>query len=83
MMGKKKPPFESASNIVNKVEDMDSLNLEEKERCLSFGSSMIAINGMTVSDEAAKEIEMWKKGEQTFLTMFEKTLRRYGFPVDR
>lgn len=61
---------------------MDSLNLQEKERCSSFGYAMNAIEGVSVSEETAAEIDAWKSGTQTFLSVFENTLRRYGFPVE-
>ena len=61
---------------------MDSLNSQEKERCSSFGYAMNAIEGVPVSKETAAEIDAWKSGTQTFLSVFENTLKRYGFPVE-
>ena len=61
---------------------MDSLSAEEKEVCSSFGHAMNAIEGVAVSKETGEEIEAWKNGKQSFLTVFENTLRRYGFPVE-
>lgn len=61
---------------------MDSLSGEEKERCSSFGTSMNAIEGVAVSQETFTEIDAWKNGNQSFLAVFENTLRRYGFPVE-
>lgn len=61
---------------------MDSLSLEEKESCSSFAYAMNAIEGVPVSKETGADIDAWKKGTQTFLSVFENTLKRYGFPVE-
>ena len=61
---------------------MDDLETTERQECSSFGSAMNAIEGVAVSAETNNEIEKWKCGEKSFLTVFEDTLRRYGFPVE-
>ena len=61
---------------------MDDLDTLERHMCSSFGSAMNAIEGVAVSAETNNEIEKWKCGEKSFLTVFEDTLRRYGFPVE-
>ena len=61
---------------------MDELGERERFACSSFGSAMNAIEGVAVSDETNSEIEKWKHGDKPFLTVFEDTLRRYGFPVE-
>lgn len=61
---------------------MDTLNNYEKEKCASFGDAMNAIEGVAVSEETAAEINAWKKGDMPFLSVFEDTLKRYGFPVE-
>ena len=61
---------------------MDALNIEEKEKCASFGHAMNAIEGVAVSEETGIEIDAWKKGDVSFISVFENTLRRYGFPVE-
>lgn len=61
---------------------MDSLSLEEKESCSSFAYAMNAIEGVAVSKETGAEIDAWKNGTQTFLSVFENALKRYGFPVE-
>lgn len=61
---------------------MDSLSLKEKETCSSFAYAMNAIEGVPVSKETGAEIDAWKNGTQTFLSVFENTLKRYGFPVE-
>lgn len=61
---------------------MDDLATAEKHICSSFGNAMNAIEGVPVSTETHEEIEKWKRGDKSFLTVFEDTLRRYGFPVE-
>ena len=61
---------------------MDELDTAERQVCSSFGSAMNAIEGVAVSVETRHEIEKWKRGDKSFLTVFEDTLRRYGFPVE-
>ena len=62
-------------------EGMDTLTLEEKERCLSFAEAINAIEGLTISTELKQQLEKWKNGETTFYQVFEDTLKRYGFPI--
>jgi len=61
---------------------MDDLTADEKEMCSSFGYAMNAIEGVFVSNETADEIDAWKKGEKSFLTVFENTLKRHGFILE-
>lgn len=58
---------------------MDELNINKKEKCLSFSEAMLLIEGMKVSDEVALALEEWKEGNVTYLSIFESTLQRYGF----
>lgn len=61
---------------------MDELSEKEKERCSSFGSAMNAVEGVPVSTETNSGITAWKNGSQSFVSLFESTLRRYGFPTE-
>lgn len=61
---------------------MDGLSKTEKERCSSFGAAMNAVEGVPVSTDTNREITAWKNGSQTFISVFESTLRRYGFPTE-
>ena len=61
---------------------MDDLETTERHVCSSFGSAMNAIEGVAISIETHNEIEKWKRGDKSFLAIFEDTLRRYGFPVE-
>ncbi len=61
---------------------MDELDTTERHVCSSFGNAMNAIEGVAISTETHNEIEKWIRGDKSFLTVFEDTLRRYGFPVE-
>ncbi len=61
---------------------MDSLSKDEKEKCASFGNAMNALEGEPASKAAETEINEWKNGSRTFLSVFESALRRYGFPTE-
>ena len=58
---------------------MDELNINIKEKCLSFFEAMLSIEGMKVSNEVTLALEEWKEGKATYLSIFESTLQRYGF----
>ena len=58
---------------------MDELDINKKERCLSFSEAMLSIEGMKISEEVAFALEEWKEGKLRYLSIFESTLQRYGF----
>ena len=58
---------------------MDELNINIKDKCLSFSEAMLSIEGMKVSNEVTLAFEEWKEGKATYLSIFESTLQRYGF----
>ena len=58
---------------------MDELNINIKEKCLSFSEAMLSIEGMKVSNEVTLDFEEWKEGKATYLSIFQSTLQRYGF----
>lgn len=58
---------------------MDKLDINKKERCLSFSEAMLSIEGMKISEELAFALKEWKEGKATYLSIFESTLKRYGF----
>ena len=61
---------------------MDSISADEKEKRISFSDAMTSIEGVPVSDKVKKDLENWKNGNITFLSVFEQTLRRYGFVTE-
>jgi len=58
---------------------MDNLDAKEKTQCASFSSAMTSIEGVPISIQATKDIDDWKNGLKSYISMFEDTLRRYGF----
>lgn len=65
--------------LFNLCNGMDELDIHEKEKCLSFSEAMLSIEGIKVSEEVALALEEWKEGKRTYLSIFESTLKRYGF----
>ena len=61
---------------------MDSISADEKEKRISFSDAMTSIEGVPVSDQVKKDLASWKKGSISFLSIFEQTLRRYGFVTE-
>lgn len=61
---------------------MDSISADEKEKRISFSDAMTSIEGVPVSDRVKNDLVNWKNGNITFLSVFEQTLRRYGFVTE-
>ena len=58
---------------------MDMLSADQKGRCISFADAMNAIEGVPASAQTSKELGDWQAGKTSYLSVFEATLRRYGF----
>ncbi len=58
---------------------MDSLSNEQKERSASFANALNAIEGVYASKTTQKNIDKWKVGEESFISIFQSTLSMYGF----
>lgn len=61
---------------------MDNISSEEKEKRISFSEAMTSIEGVPVSDRVKSDLANWKNGNISFLSVFEQTLRRYGFATE-
>ena len=61
---------------------MDNISSEEKEKRISFSDAMTSIEGVPVSDRVKSDLANWKNGNISFLSVFEQTLRRYGFATE-
>ena len=61
---------------------MDSISAYEKEKRNSYSDAMTSIEGVSVSDRVKKDLANWKNGNITFLSVFEQTLKRYGFVTE-
>jgi len=61
---------------------MDDISREVRESCVSFSDAMTSIEGVPVSANLQNDLNCWKNGDVSFLTVFEHTLRHYGFAVE-
>lgn len=61
---------------------MDNLTAEQKKRSSSFAGAMNAVEGIPVSEQTARDIVAWQSGNKPFLSIFEATLKRYGFSAE-
>ena len=68
--------------VIKMSSGMDELDSVEKQKCASFGNAMNAVEGVPVSEQTGAEIKEWEDGKRTFLSVFESTLRRYGFHAE-
>ena len=60
---------------------MDCLSQEERERAVSFGFALNAMEGGVTSEQSAADIAAWCSGSISYLAAFESILNRYGFPT--
>ena len=58
---------------------MDMLSADQKGRCISFADAMNAIEGVPASAQTSTGLADWQAGKTSYLSVFEATLRRYGF----
>lgn len=61
---------------------MDSLSNAQKERSTSFADTLNAIEGVYASDTTKQNIDRWIIGEESFISVFESTLKMYGFVAE-
>lgn len=61
---------------------MDSLTAEQKRQSSSFASAMNAVEGFPVSEQTTQDIAAWQNGNKPFLSIFQATLKRYGFSAE-
>ena len=61
---------------------MEELSTDAKVRASSFAEAMNAIEGIPATSEMKSNINAWHSGEVTFLSLYEATLKKYGFPVE-
>ncbi len=66
-------------DLFNLCSGMDELDIHKKDRCLSFSVAMLSIEGMNVGDEVEFVLQEWKEGKKAYLSIFESTLKKYGF----
>ena len=61
---------------------MEHLSFENRRKASSFAYSMNAIEGVYATEETRTSVGRWIEGEETFLSVYESTLKKYGFPVE-
>lgn len=61
---------------------MDEIEKTVKKQCLTFADAMTSIEGVPVSKTAQEDLNDWLSGKATLISVFESTLKRYGFPVE-
>ena len=61
---------------------MDRLSADERQKASSFATAMNAVEGVYASKETQNAVGAWIAGEVSFLSVYERTLKKYGFPVE-
>ncbi|MFV0516941.1 MAG: hypothetical protein ACK5MV_06060 [Aminipila sp.] len=61
---------------------MDSLSNAQKSSSVSFANTLNAIEGVYASNTLEQNVDKWKAGEETFISIFKSTLTMYGFAVE-
>jgi hypothetical protein len=61
---------------------MDSLSNVQKERSTSFANALNAIEGVYASKTTQQNIDKWKVGDESFISIFQSTLNMYGFMAE-
>lgn len=61
---------------------MDMLSKVQKERSASFANALNAIEGVYASKITEQSIDKWKVGEESFISIFQSTLKMYGFSAE-
>jgi len=62
--------------------NMDSLSNVQKERSAAFANALNAIEGVYASKTAQQNIDKWKAGDESFISIFKSTLNMYGFVAE-
>lgn len=68
-------------NLLKLSSNMDSLSTIQRECSASFANSLNAIEGVLASDTTQQNITKWINGEETYISVFQSTLTKYGFKV--
>ena len=61
---------------------MDSLSSLQREHSASFANALNAIEGVYASKATQENIDKWKVGDESFISIFQYTLNMYGFAVE-
>ncbi len=66
-------------NMLKLSVPMESLSSAERFLSVSFSDAMTSIEGVPITTDVRNGLNDWEKGETAFSTVFEQTLRQYGF----
>ena len=58
---------------------MDSLSSVERQKAVSFGVALNAVEGIPATEQSASEVAAWCSGATSYLAAFDTILKRYGF----
>ncbi len=61
---------------------MDSLSKVQKGRSASFANALNAIEGVYASKTMQQNIDKWMVGDESFISIFQSTLKMYGFMTE-
>jgi len=61
---------------------MELLTAEERQKASSFAGAMNAVEGVFATVETQSAVDKWIAGEVSFLSVYENTLKKYGFSVE-
>ena len=61
---------------------MEFLTAEERQKASSFAGAMNAVEGVFATVETQSAVGKWIAGEVSFFSVYENTLKKYGFPVE-
>lgn len=60
---------------------MDDLSPTQREKAVSFGAALNAVEGVPATEQSASDLAAWCSGATSYLAAFDSILRRYGFPT--
>ena len=61
---------------------MDKITQSTKNKCITFADAMTSIEGVPISKTTEEDLNNWFSGKTTYISVFENTLKRYGFSVE-
>lgn len=61
---------------------MDEIERVQKERSSTFAHALNAIEGVPASETTKQNIEKWKQGQESYISILLSTLKMYGFKTE-
>ncbi|WP_156299167.1 hypothetical protein [Streptobacillus canis] len=63
--------------LIKMANTLDLIDEKQKKESVNFADAISSIEGVDVTEKTQKKIESWLKGEKSYLTIFEETLKMY------